>query len=442
MSAEAPAPTPAETGSGRYATVAIVLHWLIAAALVFQILLGWRMGDEEGPLAFALVQLHKSVGITILVLSLARLGWRLANPPPPMPDTMAGWEKALARVTHVGFYLLMIGMPLVGWVIVSTSRTGIPTEVWGVIPWPHIPGLSGLTGDAREEVHEFAEFVHSKSAWLLWGLLALHVAGALKHQWLSDDEPVLARMAPGAKPGRKLEPRLAVIALGLVAAGAFAYLVSPPLPGNLPAPKAAATEVADVGDGPPVTADANLAVAPAANAAAPVEDEDVPAEPVRWVIDDGSELQFETSWSGSKIEGEFPRFSGDISFSPQALDRSRVRISIDLTSVTTGDGQRDASLKGEDWFNTGQAGTAVFTASRFTHRGGENYVANGTLTLRGASRPVSLPFRLQIDEDKARVRGVTTLDRTAFGVGQGEWAATSEIPAQVTVEVDLRARRG
>jgi len=441
MSAEAPAPTPAETGSGRYATVAIALHWLIAAALVFQILLGWRMGEEEGPLAFALVQLHKSVGITILVLSLARLGWRLANPPPPMPDTMAGWEKALARVTHVGFYLLMIGMPLFGWVIVSTSRTGIPTEVWGVVPWPHIPGLSNLTGDAREEVHEFAEFVHSKAAWLLWGLLALHVAGALKHQWLSDDEPVLARMAPGARPGRKLEPRLAIIVLGLLAAGAFAYLVSPPLPGNLPGPKAAATEVADVGDGPPAAADANLA-APAANAAAPAEDEDVPVDPVRWMIEDGSELGFETSWSGSKIEGEFGKFSGDISFSPGALDRSRVRISIDLASVSTGDGQRDASLKGEEWFNAGQAGTAVFTASRFTHRGGENYVANGTLSLRGVSRPVSLPFRLQIDEDKARVRGVTTLDRTAFGVGQGEWAATDQIPAQVTVEVDLKARRG
>ncbi|MCC7267192.1 MAG: YceI family protein [Caulobacteraceae bacterium] len=442
MTAEAPAPTPEQAGSGRYAAVAIVLHWLIAAALVFQILLGWRMGDEEGPLAFALVQLHKSVGITILVLSLARLGWRLANPPPPMPAAMTGWEKALARVTHVGFYLLMIGMPLGGWVIVSTSRTGIPTELWGVIPWPHIPGLSGLTGDARKGVHEAAEFVHSKSAWLLWGLLALHIAGALKHQWLRDDDPVLARMAPGAKPGRKLEPRLAIIVLGLLAAGAFAYLLSPPLPRTLPAPKADAVEVADVADAPPAPADASLATAPAANAAAPAEDQDVPAEPVRWVIDDGSKLQFETSWSGSKIEGEFARFTGDITFSPGALDRSRVRISIDLASVATGDGQRDASLKSEDFFNTGQAGTAVFTADRFTHRGGENYLANGALSLRGVSRPVSLPFRLQIDEDKARVRGVTTLDRTAFGVGQGEWAATDQIPAQVTVKVDLRARRG
>ena len=188
-------------------------------------------------------------------------------------------------------------------------------------------------------------------------------------------------------------------------------------------------------------ADANLA-APAANAAAPAEDAAVPAEPVRWVVDRGSEIDFATEWSGSKIEGRFASFTGDIQFSPEALDRSRVRISIDLTSVATGDGQRDASLKGEEWFDAGKAGTAVFAASKFTHRGGENYVANGTLTLRGVSKPVSLPFRLQIDEDKARVRGVTTLDRTAFGVGQGEWAATEEIPAKVTIRVDLKARRG
>jgi len=69
----------------------------------------------------------------------------------------------------------------------------------------------------------------------------------------------------------------------------------------------------------------------------------------------------------------------------------------------------------------------------------DRYVAHGRLTLRGVSRPVNLPFRLQIDGDKARVRGVTTLDRTAFGVGQGEWTSTDQIPAKVTVNVDLRA---
>ncbi|MET0293644.1 MAG: cytochrome b/b6 domain-containing protein, partial [Phenylobacterium sp.] len=86
---------PAQTGSGRYAAIAIVLHWMIAAAILAQIVLADRMGGRT-PEGFALTQLHKSIGVTILLLSLLRLGWRLANPPPPMPQTMARWEKALA----------------------------------------------------------------------------------------------------------------------------------------------------------------------------------------------------------------------------------------------------------------------------------------------------------------------------------------------------------
>src|SRR5690606_38028613 len=143
----------------RYALVAIVLHWLIAALILLQIILAGRM-EGRSPEAFAVVQLHKSVGVTVLLLSLLRLGWRLANPPPPpsaprraarlatppppMPPTMARWEKALAAAAHVGFYGIMIGMPLTGWIMGSTSRFNLPTMLYGVVPWPHIPGLPEL----------------------------------------------------------------------------------------------------------------------------------------------------------------------------------------------------------------------------------------------------------------------------------------------------------
>src|SRR5690606_34601886 len=149
---------------------------------------------------------------------------------------------------------------------------------------------------------------HSKSAWLLWGLLALHVAGALKHQWLSDDEPVLARMAPGARPGRRLEPRLLAIALAIVAAGAAAYLVRPPIAAGPPAPKPAAVALEA---GPPVAVPADpaaLAAAPADSNAAAAAPKILP-DPARWTVADGSQLGFETAWSGSKIEGRFERFT-------------------------------------------------------------------------------------------------------------------------------------
>jgi len=425
------------TGATRYATVAILLHWLIAAAIILQVVLAGRMDGPKTPQVFAVTQLHKSIGITILLLSLARLGWRLLNPPPPLPATLARWERTLSQVTHVGFYVIMIGMPLTGWIMVSTSRIAVPTLLFGVVPWPHIPGLAELAGDPRKLWHEIGEVGHGLIIKGFYVLIALHVAGALKHQLFSRDEPVLARMAPGARAGRWFEPRLLVIALGVVAVIAFGKLVQPPLPrsGAL-APPAAAQAPAPAATLPEPAPEPAPAVA-ADSAAAPAS-----ADPARWAVAPGSEIDFETTWGGSKIQGRFDKWSADILFSPEALDRSRVKVSIDVASVNSGDPQRDQSLPSEDWFDAAANPKAVFSADRFEKTGADRYVAHGKLTLRGVTRPLSLPFRLQIDGDKARVRGVTTLDRTAFGVGQGEWKSTDQIPAKVTVSVDLKAKRG
>ncbi|MDP3176197.1 MAG: YceI family protein [Phenylobacterium sp.] len=427
------------TRSEHYAPIAILLHWLIAAAIILQVVLSSRMEGPRSPELFAVVQLHKSVGVTVLLLSLVRLGWRLANPPPPLPATMPRWERVLAAITHVGFYAVMIGMPLTGWIMVSTSRISLPTLLYGVVPWPHIPGLIGLTGDARHFWHELGEVGHDVIIKGFYVLLALHVAGALKHQLFSRDEPVLSRMAPGAKAGRWLEPRIAIIVAGVVAVIAFGMLVKPPLHVAAPAPKPAA-DVAEE----PTTPESAAVATPAPVAATPAEEAAepaTPAEPVRWAVAKGSEIDFATNWGDTAIQGRFARFDADILFHPDALDRSKATVTIDLTSASTGDAQRDEMLPSSDWFDAGAHPKAVFTATRFEKSGEDRFVARGTLSLRGVTKPASLPFRLQIDGDKARVRGVTTLDRTAFGVGQGEWTSTDQIPASVKVSVDLRATR-
>lgn len=418
----------------RYALIAILLHWIIAALILLQVVLAGRM-EGRSPEAFAIVQLHKSVGITVLLLSLARLGWRLANPPPPLPPTMARWERGLAAITHVGFYVIMIGMPLTGWIMVSTSRFNIPTLLYGVVPWPHLPGLPELAAGAKHAWHEVGEIGHDGLIKVFYVLIALHVAGALKHQLFSRDEPVLSRMAPGARPGRWLEPRIAVIALAVLAVIGFGNVVQPDLH--------VASAPADAAE-PAAPAEPIEAVAPVeAAVAAPVTPAATPAGPVKWLVDaQDSELAFATSWGGQEIEGEFKRWTADISFSPEALDKSRVKVSIDMTSADTEDAQRDQSLPSSDWFDAAKHPRATFEARRFEKTGDDRYVARGTLTLRGVAKPASLPFRLQIDGDKARVRGVTSLDRTAFGVGQGDWTSTDQIPAKVSVSVDLKATRG
>lgn len=430
---------PRDVANARYSTAAIVLHWLIAALIVMQVVLAGRMEGPHTPMTFAVTQLHKSIGITVLLLTLARIAWRLMNPPPPEPASLRPWERRLSQATHLGFYVVMIGMPLTGWIMVSTSRIVLPTLLFGHIPWPHVPGLADLAPDAKKAWNVFGRTGHGVIIKFAYVLLALHVAGALKHQLFSRNEPILSRMAPGAKDGRWLEPRLFAIAAGFVAVIAFAKLYTPPLPGATAAPPPAAAAEPAVPDTapPPEPATPAAPAAPAAGEAAPAA---IP-KPVVWKVQPGSTLSFATSWGGSAIQGRFDKWTADVLFSPEALDGSKVAVAIDMGSAKTGDEQRDATLPSGDWFDAAAHPKATFTATKFSKTGEGRFVAHGKLEMRGVSRPVDLPFRLKIDGDTASVSGVTSLDRTAFGVGQGEWQNTDQIPAKVSVSLSLKAKR-
>jgi cytochrome b561/polyisoprenoid-binding protein YceI len=419
----------------RYATVAILLHWLIALAIAAQVSLAWRFGDDKTPLAFALLQLHKSIGISILVLSIVRLGWRLTNPPPPEPPGLARWEIVLSQIVHWGFYVIMIGMPLTGWLMVSASKTQIPTVLFWTVPWPNVPGVDGLAPGAKHLAHAIGENGHGILAYGLYLLFVLHVAGALKHQLFEARTPILPRMAPGAVPGRWWEPRLLLIAAAVLGAMAFSQLVDPPRPAMGPPPEAAAPAAPFLPETPAAPAVGAAAPASATAAATPAS----PTGPVAWKVAPGSSLNFATAWSGDPVQGRFNSWKADILFGPDALDKSKVTVTIDMTSAKTGDEQRDASLPAVDWFDAATHPKAVFTATRFEKKAEGAFVAHGTLDLRGVKKPVDLPFKLKIVGDKAQMSGETSLDRTLFGVGQGEFTATDQVPAKVTVRVQLNA---
>jgi cytochrome b561/polyisoprenoid-binding protein YceI len=421
----------------RYTTVAVAFHWVIAAAIIIQILLGLRMGSGHSATTYALFQLHKSVGITILVLSLGRLAWRLANPPPPAPPSQLRWERIASQVVHWGFYVAMIGLPLTGWLIVSTSRTNIPTILYGLIPWPHAPGVAELPAAAKHVVNLASSTSHQLLVKLVYALLALHLGAVAKHQLLDRDE-VFAHMAVGARPGWR-EPRLWLAVAGLVVVVAFGLWVTPSvkIKTSVPAAGPVAPAPAPAMVAPPAPT-ASPSVAPTAAPPAKVEAPKIEA-PLAWTLQSGSTLGFSTAWSGQPIEGQFKRWDGDILFSPDALDKSKLTIRVDLASASTGDDQRDATLPTPDWFDATAYPTAVFTASRFKAMGRDRFVTNGTLTLRGVTKPVAVGFTLKITGDQAVAQGSATVDRTAFGVGQGEWAATDEIPAEVKLSFSLKA---
>jgi cytochrome b561 len=197
----------------------MTLHWLIAALLIANIGLAWYFAglplapDAAGTPAttpywtvgglvpesarIGPIQIHKSIGITVLLLSLVRLGWRLINPPPPLPSDMPAWERRAAATAYVLFYVVMIGMPLSGWAMVSaTTLIRIyPITFFGFGHWPTIEPLANLPKHQMHQAEEAFGAVHEYLAYLAYALVVLHVAAALRHQFIRRDT-VMARMIP------------------------------------------------------------------------------------------------------------------------------------------------------------------------------------------------------------------------------------------------------
>jgi len=166
------------------------------------------------------------------------------------------------------------------------------------------------------------------------------------------------------------------------------------------------------------------------------------AAPPAWVVDKAaSRLTFTSAVSGQAFTGRFARWDAAIHFDPKDLPHSDVTATIDVTSAATGNGDRDAELPDQDWFWTSHFPRASYVARSFQAAGPGRYVAVGVLTIRGVAKPLNLPFALAINGAAAHMTGAIALNRLAFGVGQGEWAATDTVPAGVTVNVDLTARR-
>ena len=185
-------PWAGNTQRTTYTKVAMALHWVIAGAIMLQLLGGLQLEGLKGAEKFAAFQNHKSLGLTILMLSVVRLLWRIANPPPKLPESMKKWEVAAAKFTHIAFYCLMIGVPLGGWVIISTSPYNIATNWWGLFEWPRLP-LSDLP--FRKALNGLAKQGHEIGAFSIIGLLVVHIGAALKHMFVNDDD-VASRMIP------------------------------------------------------------------------------------------------------------------------------------------------------------------------------------------------------------------------------------------------------
>ena len=390
--------------TSRYSRTAIVLHWTIALAFAFQLALGWRLDDiPKGPGLFSAYQLHKSVGITILVLTVVRLGIRILHPRPSLM-TDGIWATYLARAVHWLFYGVLLLGPIAGWIMVSTAAIKVPTLVFGILPWPHLP--------IPHAWHEPAEDVHAAMAWMGLGLFFLHVAGALRHQFFKD-ENILGRMIPFLTAGPISKGRAATAAgLALFSVWA-AHGAGWNIPFRSPSPPHGQAVPQGI-ETPASTGTINTEIGTRVNAVAQKTD----VQPLSdWHVSPGGRLGFTANWTGTLVNGSFGRWDSKIRFTPDALEKTKIRISVDLGSAKTGDSQRDESLASTDFFETATYPNAVFSADGVRALGNDRYEARGALDLHGKKHPITVVFRLKIENDKASVNGSTRIDRTSVGVG-------------------------
>ena len=171
----------------RYTRTAQALHWLMAALLVGLVSLGLYM--HELPLSPRKLQLyswHKWVGVTVFFLLLVRIGWRITHQPPALPEQMSKLQRITSHVGHTALYLLMIAIPISGWLM--SSAKGFQTVWFGVLPIPDLLPKNKELGDLLLELHESLNL-------LLIALLLAHIAAALKHHFIDKDD-VLSRMLP------------------------------------------------------------------------------------------------------------------------------------------------------------------------------------------------------------------------------------------------------
>ena len=190
----------------RYSRTAMVFHWLVALLIFANVALMWVVDSLPDDWVRPTINTHKSIGITVLGLAVMRVLWRATHPAPPLPASYPGWERWSAHAAHGALYLLIFALPLSGWAHDSAWKEAAshPMFLYGLVPWPRIGWLTAIDPSQKDYWHGLLGSVHTSFAYVLYAMVAAHVLGALKHQWL-DREPELQRMLPGSSGAQAAE---------------------------------------------------------------------------------------------------------------------------------------------------------------------------------------------------------------------------------------------
>ncbi len=192
--------TTAKNNYVRYGTVAMTFHWIIAILIITNVVLGvWFVGvmAPKDAMRRMVVGWHESIGITVLILSILRLGWRLMNPIPKLPSDFSPMKRMLARGTHYLLYALMIIVPFLGWAFASAPAR--PLMIYGQV-FPKLPFMTGVTDPValRAMVGPYVQG-HIILGFLLFALALAHIAAAVFYHYMIRKDQILQRMIPGTE---------------------------------------------------------------------------------------------------------------------------------------------------------------------------------------------------------------------------------------------------
>ena len=391
-----------------YNAGAMMLHWAIALAILFQIVIGFtmmRLDVLPDGLRFAVFQWHKTVGLLVLSLTLARIAWRLFNPP-PAHGPMKRAEKAAAGLVHFLLYALMLAVPLSGWLLVSASPTGIPTLLFlsDLLPWPNLPvPASKAFADAAETAHVWLAYATA-------GLNVLHIAGALKHS-VVDRAPSFARMLP---IGRLPRQSTALVAIPMAMAAIAVFLGGGLALGRQGGETAATTDA--------VTA--------------------TPVVATGWTIDKAaSRLSYDVAFSGKTIGGGIGNWDAAVSFDPDALAAASASVVVDSASVTIDDSFVRSNLAGPDGLDAKAQPQAKVDLTAF-EKTADGFLGKGTMTIKGITAPIEVPFTFtEASDGTAEVKGSASFDRMTYKLGAENDASGQWLGLPITLRFDLRATR-
>ena len=380
----------------RYTSVAITLHWLIATLILGLVVLSQVMTRyaEDDPFRFELIQWHKSFGILVLLLVVCRLLWRLTHQPPNLPVSIGRLERLGAGGAHVVLYVLMFLIPLSGWVMVSASPLELSTELFGLIPWPHVPGVSELP-DKAAIAEQFVD-IHHLLAKILVAVVVLHFLAALRHAIFLKDG-VMSRMVLSRTHGRDNKQG---IVLGLLIALAGAVFLM--------------NTVQD---------------AKAPNLAGSIQSS-VPDSAVNSVE---TRVGFTAMQMGEAITGIFEQSDIVLIIDRKDSAASSLNATVKTTSVNTGDGQTDSTIVTANWFASDEFPDATFSSEQIDQAGVDGYTVTGVLTIRGVSQPISFPMAVT----DGRASGSFTIDRKVYGVGNN--GQDEFVDPSVTIQFEATA---